>query len=213
MRTCRTDAAVYAGLLQVQERPARRGVGEVGEEVVHRGKDVPAVREPDEGLHRVHPVPLSTELYQMVTLGDRHVVERLNASVVVIDRQEERQAEAESAGEVHPGVGKRPLRRRVRRIGTERRGAGPVVGPWAILSGVLEAELVRHHGRQIRRERQIAGIGMVLLDPVGAATPAVDVEGAVVLLGPRVVVLERQVMPLGKPPVDLDESGARVVGP
>src|SRR5207245_10449917 len=54
---------------------------------------------------------------------------------------------------------------------------------------------------------------MILLDPVGAGTPGVYVEGAVVLLGPGVVVLERQVMPVGKPPVDLHESRAGVVGP
>ena len=190
LRTCLTDAAVDARLLQVQQRPARRGVGEVGEEVVHRGKDVSAVREPDEGLHRVHPVPLGAELDQVVTLGDRHVVEHLDASVVVIDGQEERQAETKSAAEVHPRVGERPTCRRVRGVGTERRGSCPAVGARAVLSGVLEAELVRHSGRQIRRERQIARIRMVLLDPVGAAAPGVDVERAVVLLGPGVVVLE-----------------------
>ena len=90
LRTCGPDAAIDTRLLQIQERPGSRRVGNVPEEVGNRAEDVPAVREPDEGLHRVHPVPLDPELNQVVALRDRHVVKHLDASVVVIDGQKER---------------------------------------------------------------------------------------------------------------------------
>ena len=53
---------------------------------------------------------------------------------------------------------------------------------------------------------------MILLDPIGAPAPGVHVEGAVLLLRPGVVVLERQGMTVGEPPIDLHKRRAGVVG-
>ncbi len=99
-------------LLQVQQhRPDRacsgwtgthRGAAPVGafdvgvaeldeiEEALDRAEDPPRVGEPDERLHRLHPVPLAAQLDQVVPSSDRHVVEYLDPGVVVLHRNEKR---------------------------------------------------------------------------------------------------------------------------
>ncbi len=53
---------------------------------------------------------------------------------------------------------------------------------------------------------------MILLETVGATTPAVHVECAVLLLGPGVVVLDRRIVPVGETEVELGQQRPRVVG-
>ena len=55
-------------------------------------------------------------------------------------------------------------------------------------------------------------MGPILFQAVGTRAPRVHVEGAVLLLGPGVVVLERQVVTIGQPEVELREGRPRVVG-
>ena len=54
-------------------------------------------------------------------------------------------------------------------------------------------------------------MGPVLLQAVRARAPGVDIERSVLLLGPGVVVLERQGVPVGQPEVDLREPGPGVI--
>ena len=139
----------------------------------------------------------------MVAARERHVVQHLQPGVVVLDREEERHPEAVTEGEVHPGVGERPACRRV---------DGTAVGPGPVFARDLEPELVRQARRQEGGEAAVDGVGPVALEPVGAAAPEVHVEGPVLLLGPGVVVLERQIVPVGEPPVELHQGGPGVVG-
>ena len=214
--------AVGARLLQVEEhRPGDRGARRAGarlrgaavraldvarvlgvvEEAVRRAEDEAAVGEADEGLVRAHPVVLDAPLDGVIAAQDREVVVELIALVVVLDRDEERHAEAVAVGEIEGGVGQRPA--------VDQR---PVVGPRPVLAGVLETELVEQGRGEGGDERAGAGVRLVLLDRVGAAPPGVDVEGAVGLLGPGVGVAQGELVLLGRLPVELGEQHPGVVG-
>ena len=139
----------------------------------------------------------------MVATRKRDVVQHLQPGVVVLDGQEERHPETVPEAEVHPGVGERPAGGGVDR---------PAVRPGSVLARDLEPELVRQPRRQEGGEAAVDGVGPIALEAVGAAAPGVHVEGPVLLLGPRVIVLERQIVPVGEPPVELHQGGPGVVG-
>src|SRR6266404_5097160 len=81
-----------------------------------------------------------------------------------------------------------------------------------ILAGILEAELVRRPRRQEGDEASVHGMRPILFQAVRAHAPRVHIERAVLLLGPGVVVLERQVVTIGQPEVELCQGRPRVVG-
>src|SRR5205823_3947515 len=87
-----------------------------------------------------------------------------------------------------------------------------VVRAGAVLAGKLEAELVEQRAAPGADERSGAGVRGVLLDGVRAASPRVDVEGAVFLLRPGVVVTQRGQIAIGDGPVGLGQQHARVIG-
>src|SRR5260370_31610 len=53
---------------------------------------------------------------------------------------------------------------------------------------------------------------MIALQSVGAARPRVNIECPVLLLGPGVVVLERQRVPVRQPEVELGEQRTSIIG-
>ena len=139
----------------------------------------------------------------MSALDPGQVVDDLEARVVVLDRDEERHPEPVAAHEVESGVRQRP-----RLTGDER----AVVGTRPILARVLEAELVEHAARQRRRERPGHGVGEAPLHGVGAAAPRVDVECAVLLFAPGVVVTDAEQVRRVQLIVDLAQEHAGIVG-
>ena len=168
-----------------------------------RVEDEPPVRKPDERLVLGGSVVLESRLEQVISLHPRDVVERLHARVVRFHRDEERLAEPESVGEVHPGIGERTVL-----SGNDWSGvrAGPV------LARQLESEFVVDEIGQVRDKAPVDRVRVISLDRVGAARPGVHVEGAVLLAGVGVVVLQRSVVHLVDPPIEFDEPHLRVVG-
>ena len=173
------------------------------QEALHRAEDVTAVGEADEGLGRLDAVPLDAGLDQVIAPGQGNVVQQLEAGVVVLHGDEEGHAEAVAVLEVHGRVREGPPGRGVDRAPVRAR---------AILAGELEAQLVGRARRQQRDQAAVEGVGPVPLHGIGAPRPGVDVEGAVQLLGPGVVVLEGGGVAVREVPVDLGEEGAGVVG-
>ena len=187
------------------------------DEAVHRVEDVAAVAEADELLADRRLVHLDAGLEQMVAEQRRDVVDQLPAFVgrVRADGQEERQADAEAVREVHADVGEGPaaetlIRRRGR--GRHARLQRPAVGPGTVLPRPLQPELVRRAVAEQGTQAEVDGVRVVLLDAVRGQTPGIDVEGAVHLLRPRVVVLDRSLVPLAQVEVQLGDQGAVVVG-
>jgi len=139
----------------------------------------------------------------MPAAHQRDVVVELNSRVVVVDGNEEGHPEAVAALEIECGIGERTV------LTIDQRA---VVGPRAILAGQLETELIVPARRQRRDQRTGNGVGGVLLLRVGAAAPGIDVEGAVLLLGPGVVVAQREQVVAIDMPVDLGEVDAGIIG-
>ena len=205
----------------VARRPVRTGdvtvaAGREVDEAVDRVEQVTAVREPDELLRGAGPVVLDPRLEEVAAQEDRGVVENLEARVVRrVDRQEVGEPDAEAVGEVHADVGERPppepveLRRPRQRRPRHQRA---VVPPRPIFARPLHAELVRQRVAEERAQPRVERVRPVPLDAVGRAPPRVDVEGAVHLLGPRVVVLAGELVPGVEGDVDLGEERPRVVG-
>ena len=88
----------------------------------------------------------------------------------------------------------------------------PRVGTRPVFTGELEPQLVGGAGREEGDETTVHGVGVVFLQAVGAAPPVIHVERPVLLLRPRVVVLEGQIVPVREPEVELGESRTGVVG-
>ena len=216
----------HSGLLQVQEhrsrdalstracpgeaRPRRAGaldipvaVGRVVDEALHAAEDESAVREPDERLCRVHEVEFDAGLIEVIPSHHADVIEQLEPGVVVLDRDEEGTADAERVAEVHRDIGEVAAARKRRCVVVAR----------PILTGDLEAELVRHGVRELAVERSAECVARALLDRIRTAAPGVHIEGAVGLLVVRVVVLEREEVPVTQAPVDLGEEDAGIVRP
>ena len=129
----------------------------------------------------MHLVVLDARLEEMVAASQRDVVQQLRTRVVVRDREEERHAESIAIDEIHRDIRER-ARSTVHTVRAECRTARPIVRPGPILARILEAEFVREIGLQIGHETAIHRVGMVLLQPIGAARPGIDVERAVLLL-------------------------------
>ena len=186
------------------------------DEAVDRVEDVAAVRHADELLLGAGPVVLEPRLEEMVAGGERHVVDELQPRVERrIDRQEEGQPDPEAVGEVHRDVGERPSAegRELRRAGGARPGQQRAVVPAGpVLARPLDTQLVGERVGEQGAQAAVDRVRPVPLDPVGRRPPGVDVEGAVHLLRPRVVVLERGLVPAVEVQVHLGEQGARVVG-
>ena len=133
----------------------------------------------------------------------RHVVVELHARVVILDRDEERFAEAIAFPKVECGVGQRPT------LSGDQR---TVVRTRAIFARVLRAKFVENVRAEDRDDLSAHGIRRIALDGVGAAAPRVDVERTVLLLRPCVVVAQREDVARARVPVGLEEGDARVVG-
>ena len=154
---------------------------QVVEEAVGRAEDVAAVGKAEERLHRVHAVELQAGLDVVRAAQEADVVVELHARVVILDRDEERLAEAVALGEVEGRVGQRPA------LAGDVRS---VVGARPVFFRELEAELVEQRRLQRRSQAADDSVRRVFLDGVCAASPRVDVERAVDLLRPGVVVAE-----------------------
>ena len=134
--------------------------------------------------------------------------------MIVSDGKEERQPDAKGVRRVDVRV--------VERHGRTEDGGDPRVvaqvvvrtgvGTRPVLPRVLKPQLVGHAGRKERDEAAVHRVGPVLFQAVCTGAPRVHVERAVLLLGPRVVVLERQVVTVRQPKVELGERRPRIVG-
>ena len=180
----------------------------VVQEAFHRGEPHPPVAEPAEGLLHARPVPLAAELEEVAAAHDGDVVEHLESVVVGVHRDEERHPEPVAAESARPdeadvGVGERPVGARVDRA---------FIRPGPLFPGQLETELVGEQRRELRVEGAVHGVREVALHRVGTARPGVHVEGAVLLPRIGVVVLERRVVLLAEPEVELGEEGIGVIG-
>ena len=148
---------------------------------------------------------------------ERHVVDKLEPRVERrIDRQEERQSDPEAVREVHRDVGKRPAAQtlELRRAGRARPGQQRSLVPARpVLARPLDAQLVGERVGEQGAQAAVERVRLVSLDPVGRRPPGVDVEGAVHLLRPRVVVFDRGLVPAVQIQVHLGDQGPRVVGP
>ena len=214
LRPRRADAGVAARSVRAGDVAVATG-GEV-HEAVDRVEEVAAVREPDELLPGPGPVVLHPRLDEVAAQQDRRVVEHLKAGVPGrVDGQEVGEPDAEAVGEVHADVGERPppeaveLRRPRQRRPRHERAVVPA-GP--VLARPLHAELVRERVAEERAQPGVERVRPVPLDAVGRAPPRVDVEGAVHLLGPRVVVLPAELVAGVEGDVDLGEERPGVVG-
>ena len=117
----------------------------------------------------------------MIAFDHGDVVERLDAGVVVFDRNEVGHAKAIAVDKIHARIGEGPA------------GVGIIwanVGARAIFAGNLEAELVGGRRGQQRQQAAVESVRPVLFYGVGAAGPRIHVKGAVFLFGPSVVVFE-----------------------
>ena len=82
-----------------------------------------------------------------------------------------------------------------------------------VLARPLHAQLVGECVGEQRAQTAVEGIGVVPLDTVGRRAPRVDVERAVHLRRPGVVVLERRLVPAVQVQIELGQERAGVVGP
>ena len=127
-------------------------------------EDVAAVGEADEGLGGGGAVELGAELEVVRAANQRDVVVHLEPRVVILHRNEERQAEAVLAAEIDAGV-------RQGAVLAGQAGAGVVAR--AVFARELEARFVERGGGNRGVQLQADGVGEVALDGVGAARPTV----------------------------------------
>ena len=136
----RTGDGRAAGAGAVVVRGAVRALHElrpdvhVVHEALHAVENVAAVGEADEGLRGGRAIDLDAELEVVRAANHRHVVVDLEARVVILHRDEERQAEAVLAAEIDAGVGQRAVLAR-------QAGARVVARP--VLARELEARFVQ----------------------------------------------------------------------
>ena len=184
-------------------------------EPADRIEDVAAVRKADELLFDGGAVVLHAGLDEVVAGGVRDVVHQLQPGVERgVDRQEERQSDAEAVVEIHGNVRERPAAERGELRWTRQPAVGhqgALVPARAILARPLDAQLVGEGVGEQRAQAAVDRVGAVALDAVGRCAPRVDVEGAVHLLGPGVVVLERCLVPAVEVQVQLGQQRAGVV--
>ena len=113
---------------------------------------------------------------------------------------------------IHRHVRERTSRRRVRAVRAEQRRPGAIVRTGPVFARILEAKLVRRLRGEIGHETAVDGVGVIAFQPVGAAGPRVDVERAVFLLGPGVVVLERQHVAVRQTEIQFGQQRTGTVG-
>ena len=191
-------------------------VGDEAGKSLHRIEQVAAVGHADELLFDTGPVVLHPGLDQVGSGGEREIVHQLQPRVEGrVDGKEEGQPDAEAVLEVHGDVGKGPAAQSGELGRTGRLRAGEQRSPVParpVLAGSLHAQLVGEGVGQQRAEAGVDRVRAVSFDPVGRGSPGIDVEGAVHLFRPGVVVLDRGLVAAVEVEVELGQQRARVVG-
>ena len=191
-------------------------VGDEADEALHRIEQVAAVGHPDELLADAGPVVLHPGLDQVRAGREGEIVHQLKARVERrIDRQEEGQPDAEAVVEVHGDVGKGPAAQLGELGWAGQARAGEQRSPVParpVLARPLQAQLVGKGVAQQRAQTGVDSVGAIPLDPVGRGAPGIDVEGAVHLLRPGVVVLDRGLLSAAQVQIELGQQRARIVG-